>query len=176
MPVILIGFMGTGKSTVGRLLAESLNQSFCDLDDLIEKEAGMTIPAYFDTYGAKAFRQLEQDLLKKAINEYDILSTGGGTPTILANQEVIQAATGLTIKLDAPIDEIRSRIGDDANRPIFKKLSRQAFDELKQQRDTMYNQASDMSIDTNQRHPQEIADEIKARIFQNIDELNYASL
>lgn len=176
MPVILIGFMGTGKSTVGRLLAESMNQSFCDLDELIEKEAGMTIPTYFDTYGEQVFRQLEQDLLKKAIDEYDILSTGGGTPTISANQKVIQAAMGRTIKLDAPIDEIRARIGDDMNRPIFKKLSQQAFNELKEKRDAIYNKFCDVIIDTSQKNPREIVAEIKALIYSNTDELNYASL
>lgn len=160
MPIILIGFMGTGKSTVGKLLAKSNNQSFCDLDELIEQEANMSIPTYFEKYGESEFRQLEQKLLKQALNTYEVLSTGGGTPTIAENQQLIQKADGLTIKLEADISEIRARIGDDRNRPIFKKLNRQEFDNLKQKRDHIYNASCDLIIDTNHKSPEMIADEI----------------
>lgn len=60
---------------------------------------------------------------------------------------------GRTIKLDAPIDEIRARIGDDMNRPIFKKLSQQAFNELKEKRDAIYTKFCDVIIDTSQKKP-----------------------
>ncbi len=76
--VILIGFMGAGKTTIGRLLAEETKQSHVDFDDLIVAEIGMTIQEFFDQHGEEAFRKIETDILAKTLAKEQIISTGGG--------------------------------------------------------------------------------------------------
>lgn len=76
-PIIFIGFMGTGKTTLGKYIAEKEGKSFIDLDQLIELRTHQTIPEIFELKGESGFRKLETQYLQEAINEYDIISTGG---------------------------------------------------------------------------------------------------
>ena len=80
MKISLLGFMGTGKTSVGKLLAEEMELSFLDTDELIVESSGLEIPDIFDTYGEEHFRQLEKKVLKDTVNKNKefVLSTGGG--------------------------------------------------------------------------------------------------
>ena len=94
MKIILLGYMGSGKSTIGKALANELKLSFIDLDHAIENEIGMSIRDFFEASGELKFRRLENEVLKKVLNENNnmILSTGGGTPCYGNNLDLLKSA------------------------------------------------------------------------------------
>lgn len=126
MIVILIGYMASGKSTIGKILAKKLNYDFIDLDDYIENKEGMTIQRIFDKKGEIYFRKLETSLLKEIVfNEsHVVLSLGGGTPCYSNNMSVIQNTSQVTsFYLKASIlflvDRLKTR---KSKRPLISHL------------------------------------------------------
>jgi shikimate kinase len=109
--LVLTGFMGAGKSTIGRLLADRLGWEFLDLDALIEARAGVSIPQIFATHGEAHFRKLESQALASALGRRNIvLALGGGAPEILTNRLLIeQTPATATIFLDAPFSTLFDR-------------------------------------------------------------------
>lgn len=121
MRVFLTGFMGAGKTTVGRHLAQSLGWRFVDLDLEIEKTIGLGVREIFVQQGEERFRRYESEKLSSILTEPDlVVATGGGTITVEANRRLMGRA-GVTIWLNPPFDEIVSRIGSrgKADRPLF---------------------------------------------------------
>lgn len=121
MKIYLIGFMGAGKTTVGRLLAEQLSVPFYDLDQLIEAAQGRSVRDIFEQAGESEFRRIERDLLAKTRFLTDaVVATGGGTFTFDENVFFIKSE-GVSVFLDAPFDVIDRRIADKAaTRPLFR--------------------------------------------------------
>lgn len=109
--IVLTGFMGAGKSTVGRLLARRLAWSFLDLDAHLEARAKATIPELFATHGEAHFRQLESSALASALGlRSTVIALGGGTPEILTNRLLLEQTPGTTtIFLDAPFETLFDR-------------------------------------------------------------------
>jgi shikimate kinase len=120
--VYLIGFMGSGKTTIGRELALHLHWSFIDLDRKIEEYAGKTIPEIFSHNGEEYFRELEtRALLDLKSVKNTIISTGGGAPCHHDNMEFM-LNTGLTIYLKLTPAELRKRLESRGDRPLIKNL------------------------------------------------------
>jgi shikimate kinase len=109
--LVLTGFMGAGKTTVGRLLAARLGWDFLDLDAHIESRTGLTVPSIFATHGELHFRQLESQALASALGRRNIvLALGGGTPEVLTNRLLLeQTPATATIFLDAPFPVLFDR-------------------------------------------------------------------
>jgi shikimate kinase len=109
--LVLTGFMGAGKSTVGRLLANRLGWEFLDLDALIESRTGLSVPAIFAAHGETAFRQFESEALAAALSRSNlVLALGGGTPEVLTNRLLLeQTPATATIFLDAPVPTLYDR-------------------------------------------------------------------
>lgn len=146
-PIIFIGFMGTGKTTLGKYIAEKEGKSFIDLDQLIELRTHQTIPEIFELKGESGFRKLETQYLQEAINEYDIISTGGGVIESPDSMEILSHYKFI-IWLDASIQLIYDRIKNDSNRP---NAANKAFDELKRlylSRVSRYNEIAFSRMDT----------------------------
>jgi len=101
-PVFLVGFMGSGKTTWGKQLAQKTGRVFIDLDDAIVERAGLSIPAYFSTHGEPAFRELEHTVLKQLpLHQPAVVATGGGTPCFYDNMDWMNR-TGVTIYFHLP--------------------------------------------------------------------------
>lgn len=124
-PVFLIGFMGSGKTTLGKKIAQKLSWDFVDLDHLIESESGMPIPEYFRTQGEEKFRVLERNILLKSLEmEKTIVGAGGGTPCFFDNIEKMNEK-GITIYLKLPAKALYHRLMQTniSERPALQGLS-----------------------------------------------------
>lgn len=108
--VYLIGFMGSGKSTIGRFIANDMGWVNIDMDHLFEKEHNCTISYFFENHGEQAFREEEEKILQKLSTEKNIIiSTGGGTPCHNNNMEIMRS-TGLTIYIQVDAEELKKRL------------------------------------------------------------------
>jgi shikimate kinase len=113
--IVLVGFMGTGKTTVGRLIAERLSWRFADTDKLIEGRSGRSIPDIFRRDGEPAFRKLEADVCAEVSTwRHTVIATGGGVWMNSTNREKL-GATGLVVCLTAPLEQIEARLEADSS-------------------------------------------------------------
>jgi len=144
--VFLVGFMGSGKSTLGRRLKHEMGWDFLDLDDVFEEKFRTTIKQYFADYGEESFRQAEKECLEEVIHrENVIIATGGGTPCFFNNMEVMNK-NGLTIYLQLSIDTLIGRLNSGKNvRPLVADKSGeklyQFIKEKLEERECFYNQS-----------------------------------
>lgn len=119
MNLVLTGFMGTGKTTVGRLVAEQLGRPFVDMDALIEQRAGLSIPAIFATRGEAAFRRMERELCHElAARDGLVIATGGGALIDPVNR-ALMIGSGVVICLEASPDVLLARLQMQQNRPLL---------------------------------------------------------
>lgn len=165
--IILTGFMGTGKSTVGRLLARELGLQFHDIDTLIEAEAGTAVKEIFKAHGEAAFREIEKGIIKKLSEDcYGtglVIATGGGAVVNPENRAMLKS-WGTIICLSASVDEIIKRVGDKGDRPLLAAEDKKgAIEKLLNERAEAYRDC-DMCIDTTSRSVEEVVAAIKARI------------
>ena len=160
MLITLTGFMGSGKTTVGKVLADFLGCPFMDLDDLIVKKAGKSIPEIFAQDGEPAFRQLEARLLRQTVEKYTentvVLALGGGAVTAPASAALLREKT-VCIYLRATLETLLSRLeGETAGRP----LADASLADRLAAREPLYEQTAHVIIDTDGLSPDEVADEI----------------
>ncbi len=163
--VILVGFMGTGKSAVGKLLARSLSRPFLDLDRKIEKETGRSVQEIFAREGEAAFRRLEAKAVREAAAlKSQVIATGGG---VMSDEKNVQAlkASGVLVCLTASPEVILERTSEAIiARPLLAGGNpRERIETLLKLRAPYYAQA-DLTIDTSNRPLQEIADEILCKL------------
>ena len=150
MNIVLIGYRGTGKSTIAKLLAEKLNRPLIPIDELIVKKAGMIIPEIVEKHGWDYFRDLESDVSAEIANKDNcIIDCGGG---IILREENVKnlKKSGKCFLLKADIDTVISRIQGDDNRPSLKEgLSfREEQEKVLKEREPKYRAAADVEIDT----------------------------
>ena len=161
--IILIGFMGCGKSTVGIKLSYRLRRALEDTDKLIEKEEGRTISEIFATDGEPYFRSLETECLKKLIQTTDgkIISVGGGLPIREENHALLKEL-GTVIYLRATPETVYERVKHDTTRPLLQGDNPQEkIRRLLQERTPVYEQAADFVIDVDNKDFEMILDEIE---------------
>lgn len=164
MKIVLTGFMGTGKSVVGRRLAERLALPFIDLDAAIEATAEMTVSEIFALEGESGFRRRERELIASLTNRGNcVIATGGGA--LLDPENARNLRTGaMLVCLVAEPTVILQRLGADASRPLLQGPDRLArIRELLTQRDPAYAQA-DLTIETSGADVEEIVDRIVCRL------------
>jgi len=157
----LIGFMGAGKTTVGRLLAARLGWQFQDLDDVIVNREGRSISDIFRDHGERYFRDLENRVLRELATDHKsrlVLALGGGAFVDAANRRVLQEAGFCTVFLDAPVDELFLRCAQPGViRPLRQDI--QKFSDLYKQRRPEYRKCS-LHVDTTGKQVAGVAEEI----------------
>lgn len=157
--IFLVGFMGCGKSAIGRRLSYFLKMPYYDMDNEIVRQQGMSIPEIFEKYGEVYFRDLETQFLKKFRNEACIIATGGGV-AIRAENRLLMRKSGLVFFLDATFDDIYMRIRNDKNRPIVQRTSREELNALYLTRRKFYREAAHIPVLTEGRSLRNIVEYI----------------
>lgn len=160
----LIGLRGTGKSTIGPILAQRLNRQFVDVDIELEHRAGRTIREIFEQDGEQHFRDLEEALLRELSEQQAaVIATGGGVVLREANRQRLRA-TGRIFWLTASTETMWWRMTEDqstaSRRPNLGVGGRAEVEALAQQREALYRQCADVIVDTEGRSPREIAEDI----------------
>lgn len=144
MNIVLCGFMGAGKTVVGKEIAKVMGRRFVDTDEMIEAEAKISIPAIFAARGEDYFRDLEFEACKKAAElKSAVVSTGGGAMTFQRNVDTIKKGSKVVF-LDASFDVICERVGDGNSRPLFK--NRENAKKLYDERREKYLAAADFVV------------------------------
>lgn len=161
MNIFIVGPMGSGKSTVGKIISNELFLNFYDTDDEIESRTGASIDWIFDLEGEKGFRKRESSILTEMVEKNSIvLSTGGGI-ILSSNNRDLLSSRGTVFYLSTPISVQVERTAKDKDRPLlkdgdpFKILSK-----LHEDRKNLYDSVSDHIIETEKKTSQEVADEI----------------
>ncbi len=155
--IILTGFMGTGKSSTGKVLASKMGWEFIDTDQRIVEQAGLSIPEIFDKFGETYFREIEKKVIKEvASGSHLVIATGGGAIIDIENYEIMKR-NGIIICLTAEEDEIAKRVDD--SRPLLKGGRSGRIRALMRERDTYYRRA-DFTVDTTGKSPYVVAEEI----------------
>ena len=166
--ICLAGFMGSGKTTVGTLLARQLAWRFVDLDERIETASGITIPQFFERFGEPAFRQLEADQLRAALGRASedqtgtVLALGGGTYAQPGCPEFLRTAAVPVFWLDSPAEILLSRCMTMTGRPLFR--DEESFRALYAQRLPSY-QSADFRVDSSGDPAQVVAEILRLGIL-----------
>lgn len=159
--LILIGPMGAGKSTLGRILAQRLNWPLFDSDTEIQKRTGASIPLIFEIEGEQGFRDRETSMLDELCRrDYIVLSTGGGAVTRPENRRILRSG-GWVVYLYADINLQLERTANDNQRPLLQNTNRrEKLEQLMAERDPLYRQTADFIIKSGFQSPKSLADEI----------------
>ncbi len=147
--IFLVGLMGAGKTSVGRMLAKRMNKDFYDADAEIERTTGVKIPVIFDIEGESGFRAREEKVIERLTALHDIvLATGGGAILSSANRTCLRQH-GRVIYLRAAPEDLWRRTRRDRNRPLLQTANPLAkLKELHAQRDPLYSEVADLVVDT----------------------------
>jgi len=149
-PIIFVGPMGAGKTTIGRQVAKSLGRKFFDSDKEIEKRTGATIPLIFELEQEDGFRKRESAMIKELSSKPDIvLATGGGAVLKKQNRDIMNKQ-GYVIYLCAPVEQLMRRTARDKNRPLLQTDNpKQTIKDLLKIRDPLYREVADLIMETN---------------------------
>ncbi len=159
--IYIIGLMGSGKTSVGRMLAKKTNKKFFDIDQIIIEKEQMSISEIFSQKNEKYFRDLEFSILEEMQhNKNCVISTGGGI--ILREENIkIMKQTGYIVFLDITINTQLQRVRNKENRPLLKNANiKESLKKLRDQRIKIYENISDIIIDTSKNNQKIIADKI----------------
>ncbi len=160
--IVLMGFMGTGKSEVGRRLARRLGRDFFDTDRLIEERAGKSVSSIFAEDGEVTFRAMETDVVRDvAMRAEAVIAVGGGVVVNPVNTRTLRNAGSLMVHLTADLETILSRVGDANDRPLLGSDPRATITRLQAERGPIYAAAADATVDTSGRPADDIVDEIR---------------
>ena len=147
--IALVGLMGAGKTSVGRLLAKKLQKTFLDCDHEIEKRTGVSIPVIFEIEGEEGFRRREAAVLRDLIElQNAVVATGGGAVLTPENRDAL-SRSAVVVYLKATVEDLWQRTKHDRNRPLLRTDDpRRRLAELFEQRDPLYREVATLTIDT----------------------------
>jgi 3-dehydroquinate synthase len=159
--IFLVGLMGAGKTTIGRLLARRLDMTFIDSDHEIEARTGATIPWIFEIEGEASFRRREADVIRELTSQNGIVLATGGGAVLNATSRALLAERGTVIYLRASVSSILQRTAHDKNRPLLQTADpRKKLEDLTAQREPLYREIADIVIDTGRPNVQSMVQTI----------------
>ncbi len=166
--IILIGLMGAGKTTIGKLLASSMGRIFIDSDHEIQQRTGVDIPLIFEFEGEAGFRKRETEVLEDVTQLPNIvLATGGGAILREENRDLLRRS-GTVIYLRVPISELKRRTRFDKNRPLLQTPNPQAkLVELFNQRDAIYQQTAHIILDSGRQSVRALMQTLKKKLQEH---------
>ncbi|HEY9034699.1 MAG TPA: shikimate kinase AroK [Pseudomonadales bacterium] len=155
--LILVGPMGAGKTTIGKLLAQELNLPFKDIDHIIVERCGADIPWIFDVEGEAGFRRREHQVLQDVLAaEPAVIATGGGIVSQAENRELLKKSGGVVF-LHATVDQQFERTAKDKNRPLLQQDNpREVLRRLMAQREPWYREVADLVVETGRNRPRAV--------------------
>lgn len=157
--IVLVGVPGAGKTTVGKLLADKLGQSFTDSDQVIENRAGRSVSDIFTQDGEPAFRVLEHDVIQDLVSSGDgIIALGGGALGNDETRELVKSATA--VWLVTGLAQAVDRVGMNRNRPLLLGNVRGQLADLMNAREPLYREVASLTVDTSSLTPEEVVSEI----------------
>lgn len=162
--MILIGFMGAGKTSIGTCWGKRKKRRLLDTDRLIEQEAGMSIPEIFKEQGEERFRQIESRVLEKLYEEADhmVISVGGGLPLREENRAIL-ARLGTVVFLRIKPETVLKRLAGDTTRPLLQAENKsEKAQQLLKIRNPIYEQAAHLVIDVDDKTPEQIITELES--------------
>lgn len=170
--LILVGPMGAGKSTIGRLLAAELSRPFYDSDHEIQARCGADIPWIFDVEGEAGFRDRETQMIRELTRRDDVvIATGGGAVLREENRRVLRES-GTVIYLLTTVEQQLRRTAKDRNRPLLQRGDREeVLRDMFAQRDPLYRATADVVVRTDRRGPRAVVNEIVRRVTHLVDPL-----
>jgi len=158
-PIILIGFMASGKTTIGKRLAEILNRRFIDTDELIEERERLSISEIFERYGEGYFRKVEEEVISEVINESNtVIATGGGCITREGTRRLLKEK-GVVFWLKVDTKTILDRTNNDETRPLLRGDREGRINTLLLQREPLYRETAHYTIDATET-PEDIITKI----------------
>lgn len=166
--IILIGYMGSGKTSVGKLLAKTCKYQFCDTDEIIEKNEGERISEIFEAKGESHFRMLETQTLEQLQGKMKrcVLSTGGGMPCSEVNAGLLKSI-GTVFYLKVSKDIVLGRLQGDTTRPLLQNGDlEEKVEQMLKLRDPLYERAADVIIQTDTMSVKEIVNEVMKQVEQ----------
>lgn len=161
-PIYLCGFMGCGKTTAGKLLAEKLGCGFYDMDDYITEKEKMEIPRIFAEKGEKYFREAETEAIRELAEKSGVIACGGGAMLKKENAAIASAA-GTVVYIDVPFETCYSRISGDKNRPIVMNNTKEELEIIYDGRVPLYRENSSVKVNGD-GSAEDIADRIIAAV------------
>lgn len=166
--IFLVGLMGAGKTTIGKLLAKHLKKTFLDSDHELEQRTGVKIPLIFELEGEAGFREREAALIRELAQGRDIVLATGGGAILQQETRALLAQNGTVIYLNAKVEDLWVRTQHDKNRPLLQTSDPKAkLAELFAQRDPLYREIADIVICSGQQNVQHAAREVERRLREN---------
>ncbi|MBE5963752.1 MAG: shikimate kinase [Lachnospiraceae bacterium] len=166
--IILEGFMGSGKTTLGKELANSLGFSFVDTDEYIENKYNRIIKDIFANEGEEYFRDMETEAIEELSKKDSmVIALGGGLPVREVNREILKK-TGKVIYLKAKVSTLCDRLKNDTNRPLLMNVSLEdRINELMNKRGSIYEEVADYTVNTDDKTIEQVVKEMEA-IYEDI--------
>ena len=165
--IFLVGLMGAGKTSVGRLLAKRLGKAFYDCDQEIERATGVKIPVIFEIEGEAGFRARESRMLAELASRRDIVLATGGGAVLSADNRKLLAGNGVVVYLRAVVADLWQRTRHDRNRPLLKTAEPRAkLEQLFAVRDPLYRSIADIIVDTGSQSLGSLADRLELLLIE----------
>lgn len=164
-PIVLVGMMGAGKTTVGRCLARHLGKDFIDSDDEIQRRTGVSIPHIFEVEGEEGFRRREASVIHDLLQRNDIVLATGGGAVLGAESRVEMRRNGTVIYLKSSVHDLWQRTRHDRNRPLLQTADPRAkLQQLLEQREPLYSEVADLVVHTSKQGVQTLVHELMRKL------------